>query len=251
MIRENPAKEGKYFTKRKKIWYNRHMEREILAEGLFVWQDPALYRFTEDAIRLAEFAQSAYGRVCDLCAGSGVIGLLLSRLSAVRRVDLVELQKGLCRLAVRSVADSNLEGRVFVHETDLAKAPEELGRESMDCVLCNPPYRPAGEAPARPEIALCRCEVAMDLSGLVRAAGQLLKYGGKFFVSYPSDRLCELICRLHEGGLEPKRIRPLTATRDKSPDAVLVEAKKGARPGTILEPARIRKQKEGKVDLSF
>ena len=220
------------------MWYNRGMEREILAEGLYVWQDPGLYRFTEDALALAEFAASARGRVCDLCAGSGVIGLLLCRRPEVRRVDLVELQPALCQLARRSVRDSGLEERVFAHEGDLALAPDFLGAEGFDAVVCNPPYRPAEEAPSRPDLALCRCEIAMDLPGLVRAAGRLLKFGGKFFVSYPADRLCELICRLHEAGLEPKRLLPLSAP-DRHPDVVLVEAKKGAKPGTILEKTAI------------
>ena len=67
------------------------------------------------------------------------------------------------------------------------------------------------------------------------SASRLIKYGGKLFVCCPASRLAELITALEKEKLEPKRLRMVAARADKAPYLALVEAKKGAAPGMIVE----------------
>src|SRR5437016_1205479 len=84
------------------------------------------YRFSIDALLLAHFAaeaaqtlKPAARHAIDLCAGCGVVGLLLARRLPGCELDLVELQPELARLASEGARRSGLGERVRVHSLDL------------------------------------------------------------------------------------------------------------------------------------
>jgi tRNA1Val (adenine37-N6)-methyltransferase len=65
-----------------------------------VYQNKDGYRFSVDAVLLYAYADMKYAsKIADLCAGSGIIGLLLACKYPDSEVTLVELQKSLFRLA--------------------------------------------------------------------------------------------------------------------------------------------------------
>jgi tRNA1(Val) A37 N6-methylase TrmN6 len=60
-----------------KINSNESLE-DLQCNGLFILQEKDGYRFTSDAVALANFVKvKNNGRVVDLCSGSGVIGILI------------------------------------------------------------------------------------------------------------------------------------------------------------------------------
>ena len=63
-------------------------------------------------------------------------------------------------------------------------------------------------------------------------------YDEVIFCGYgePTERLPELFASLQRQGLEPKRLRLVAARADSAPSLVLVEARRGGKPGLTIEP---------------
>ena len=47
-------------------------------------------------------------------------------------------------MATRSVQINKLNERITIHAEDLRNAPNTLGRESINAIVCNPPYGKQG-----------------------------------------------------------------------------------------------------------
>ena len=206
---------------------------EYLVDDLFVLQSENEYRFTSDAILLANYVQAGRkSEVADLCSGSGVVGILAAYKNEVKSMTLVELQPVLADMSRRSVEMNGLNNVSVVNE-DVRKVAEKIGRERFDAVCCNPPYYRVGEGKTSEyaNIALCRHEIELTLKELVEAAASLIKFGGRFYVVYRADRLAELIYELTLNKLEPKEIVNKLPSPDKEVDTVLITAKRGAEKG--------------------
>ena len=79
----------------------------------------------------------------------------------------------------------------------------------------------------------------------VRAQQQRDQTGGSFALVHKPERLSELMCCLSAHGLEPKRLRLVCHRQDAAPNLVLLEARRGGRPGLRLEPCLILREEDG------
>ncbi len=213
----------------------------ILRGRLALWQPRAGYRFSIDPILLAEFAAlPSLGRVVDIGAGCGIVGLLLATRDAAAQVTLVELQPRLATLCRRNAIENQLASRVKVVQGDIRSPAlrSDLAGASYDLVVSCPPYYVLGRGGVNPtdEEAIARHEVHLPLADLVRAARRLLRPRGRFVVVYPTPRLPELFVALAEQHLTPTRLRIVHPYADEPGQRVLLEAQKGARSSLVIEP---------------
>ena len=84
------------------------------------------------------------GRVLDLCAGSGCVGLAIAAHVPECRVVLGELSEGALRVCKQNVRRNNLDARVTCLSVD-ALEPPTSALWDFDVVVCNPPYIPSGD----------------------------------------------------------------------------------------------------------
>lgn len=216
--------------------------------GLKVIQARAGYRFSLDPILLCGFAgRQGVEAAVDLGTGSGVIPLILSRTSLINRIVGVELQPGLADRARRSVSLNGLEERIEIVEGDLRQLPRELGVGCFDLVLSNPPFRQGGSGRIAPngERAAARHELAGGLADFLKTAALLLRSGGRCCLIYLAERLTDLLVELRRAGLEPKRLRMVQSREGEGARLVLVEARKGGRPGLAVEPPLLIYERDG------
>ena len=103
----------------------------------------------------------------------------------------------------------------------------------------------AGSGPAGRR-AQARREDTLSLEELCRAAAWLLKWGGGFTLVHRPERLAEVMWHLKTCGLEPKRLQLLRHQPQKPVSLLLLEAKKGAAPGLLLEPDLILRDEAGR-----
>ncbi|MBQ3108174.1 MAG: methyltransferase domain-containing protein, partial [Clostridia bacterium] len=160
------------------------------------------------------------------------------------RVTGIELSETAAELSKRSLAYNGLSDIEFFR-MDLKDAPKELGYGKFDLALCNPPYFTAGKVSPEKERALARHEGGCTLCDVCRTASALLKNGGRFSMIYPAESLDTAFASLTEHGLAPKRVRLVLPKQNAAPRRVLIEAKKGAKPGLTFEPCLVMHEEDG------
>lgn len=196
------------------------------------------YRFSLDPVVLARFIKLGNERrVVDLGAGCGILPLLLARLSDAEEFIGVEVQHDLADRAKRNVVLNGLQSRIRILHEDIRSIRNILPVGHADLVVSNPPYRrpDSGRIAPNDERAIARHELSGGLTDFIAAASWLLKNGGQFAAIYLAERLPELMSEMMIAGLEPKRLRMIHPRKGRPAKMVVMEGRKGGRPGLLVE----------------
>ncbi len=221
---------------------------DLQYQGLRLIQQPNAFCFGMDAVLLASFVTLRQrARVADMGTGTGILPVLLSAKEKTATFHAFEIQPDMAEMAARSMALNQLQQRVTVHAMDMARAADVLGHESMDVVVCNPPYGKK-ECTMQSEndgVRLARHEGDTDLEHVASACSAVLRTRGKLYMVFPAPRMLELMDALRKKRLEPKRLRMVCAKADRAPYLLLVEAIKNAKPQLLWLPPLIVYQPDG------
>lgn len=209
--------------------------------------DDALFQPSTDTFLLGDFVRTRRGdRVCDLGAGTGLLGLLLLARQGELSITDIELQPAACKLARCSADMNGLSDRITVEQQDLRRL-SALPRAAFDAVVSNPPYFSADSGAVSPDPVrrAARSEISCTLEDICAAAEQLLRFGGRFSLVYRPERMAELFALLQKYRLEPKRLRFVQHHTDTAPSLLLLECRKGGKPGLAVEPPLLLKDEAG------
>ena len=77
--------------------------------------------------------------ICDLCSGSGAIGISLAKFRQNIKVDLIDNYTIPERVSLINIKENNLESRVSFIKSDLLEKAIE-NKKSYDIIVSNPPY---------------------------------------------------------------------------------------------------------------
>lgn len=196
------------------------------------------YRYSLDPVVLARFIKLGHARrVVDLGTGCGILPLLLAKLGDAEELVGVEVQHDLADRAKRNVVFNGLQSRIRILHEDVRAIRNVFPAGCADLVVSNPPYRrpDSGRIAPNDERAMARHELSGGLTDFIAAASWLLKNGGLFAVIYLAERLPELMSAMMMAGLEPKRLRMVHPCQGQSAKMVLLEGRKGGRPGLQVE----------------
>lgn len=199
-----------------------------------------------DSFLLASLPRLKAGwKVCDLGCGTGLLGLLLLQRRRELTVTGLDIQPEAVRLGKLAAAENRVEDRLFFRLEDLRKTALPAG--SFDLAVCNPPYFPpsAGPLPKGEARRTARTEETCTLEDVCRAAGRLLRWGGAFCLVHKPERLTDLLCALRGEGLEPKRLRLVSLRPERAPSLLLLEARRGGKPGLAVEEPLILENPDG------
>lgn len=206
---------------------------DLQCNNLFIIQEKDGYRFTSDAVALANYVTvKPRGKVVDLCSGSGVIGILVSAKNPVSSVTLVEIQENLADMSRRTLEYNNLTDTISVINSPLQGVHKEIGAGIYDVVVCNPPYKKSGTAldcGAIDTISIAKHEIKVNLEEIIKEASKLLKFGGDFYMVNKEERLVDMMVYLRQYGLECKELKILPSSKGAS--VVMLKARKGGKSG--------------------
>ena len=214
--------------------------------GPVFYYDDALFPPGTDAFLLGDFARPKPGQlVCDLGAGTGLVGLLLLARVPSLALHCVDLSTPALRLAEKTFAANGLDAAC--HLADLRDLAGVLPAGGFHLAVSNPPYFPVGAGPAAAGQArqTARSEAACTIQDLCRAAARLLRWGGTLAVVYRPERLADLLEAMRRSGLEPKRLRLVQHAPGRAPALVLAEGRRGGRPGLQVEPPLLLHHSDG------
>lgn len=192
-----------------------------------------------DSILLADFVRPRQARQgVDLGCGAGILSLLLLEKAPRLHMTGLELRSEAAALARENLRRNGWEERGTVLACDLRDCSSLFPAGAFSLAVANPPYFSLASGAQAPEAgrAGARSERDCSLQELCRAARYLLRSGGSFCLVYRTERLSELFCSLSAAGLEPKRLRLVSARSGAAPKLALVEARRDGRPGLSVEP---------------
>lgn len=225
------------------------MERvdDLQCGGLRLIQDTSLFCFSMDAVLLADFARIPAGaRVVDLGAGNGILEVLLSSRQPDAWYQALEIQKPLYELLERNIHLNELEHKCRTVLGDIRSAPEYFGTGNDVCI-CNPPFeKPADGEPRRAATHIAaRKEVLISFREICRAARRCLRWKGRFCLVHRAHRLAEILCTMHEEGVEPKILRLCAQNAHAAPKTCLVMGQRGAKEGVRVLPQLVLYEDDG------
>ena len=219
---------------------------DLQCDGLQLIQSSEEYRFTTDAVLLANFCKNMQGKTCvEFGAGSGVISLLLAKKKHPKRIVAVEIQPQLCDMMRRSVRLNDLNGVIEVVEDDLKNARNYV--RDADAVVCNPPYRRvgSGEMQLQPNLAICRHEIKATLEDVIANAAKVLNNRGSLYLVHQSERLAEIVTLCSQHNVAVKEILPVCPRPNTPPNLVLIRGVKAGEPDCKLHAPMYVADEEG------
>lgn len=227
------------------------MERidDLQIKGYKIIQDDRYFCFGMDAVLLSDFVRGKKSaKILDMGTGTGIIPILLEAKEKGSSFVGLEIQEESVSLARRSVSLNGLEDRIQIVHGDIKEASKLLKQNVFDIVTCNPPYMTNRHGFTNTEKAksIARHEILCTLDDVVREGAKLVKERGSFYFVHRPFRLAEIIGKLLQYRLEPKRMRLVHPFIDREPNMVLIEAIKGGNSMIKVEPPLIVYEKDGK-----
>ena len=213
-------------------------EPEILWPGGPKLLQARHFRLGTDCVLLADFVNaSGARRGIELGCASGAAMLLLLERSPKLHMTGIEIVPEAAETARENMALNNLTERSEIVTGDIRDHRALFRAGSFDLLVCNPPYFPQGSGalPQDTDRAAARSEIRCSLSELCAAAAYLMQTGGRACFIHRPERLSELLVNLAQAGLEPKRLRLVCRDAQAAPSLVLVEARRGGKPGLTVE----------------
>ena len=190
------------------------------------------------------------GRIVDVGAGVGAVGLALAQRDPLASVDLVEIDPEAATLAERNAERNGLQARTRVLRLDALNPRErrEAGlAESAGCVVTNPPFFDANAVRASPDAGKARAHVmaggqpGATLADWVQASLAMLAPGGRFVMIHRPDALGSILAAIG-GRLGALALLPVHPTIGASAHRLLRLGREGlksaAAPCAWAGPAR-------------
>lgn len=135
---------------------------------------------------LEEIDKNKYKRVCDVCCGSGAIGISIGKLNESAQVICLDISDTACQVTQENINKFNVSDRVKVIKSDLLNEAIK-NHLTFDIILSNPPYIREAEIPSlmedvknyEPYIALSGGADGLDFyRKITKQSLELLEAGG-------------------------------------------------------------------------
>jgi tRNA1(Val) A37 N6-methylase TrmN6 len=215
------------------------------------------HRVGTDAALLVAAAGALEGRIVDVGAGVGAVGLALAQRSSLASVDLLEIDPEVAALAKGNAERNGLQSRTRVLRLDILnpRARREAGlAESAGCVVTNPPFFDAKAVRASPDESKARAhvlagaEAGATLADWIQASVAILAPGGRFVMIHRPDALGAILAGIG-GRLGSLALLPVHPTIGASAHRLLVSGVRGSKAPLRIAPGLILHQVDGRLTV--
>ena len=206
--------------------------------NLKIVQNTNWFSFSLDSVLLANFVNvNNKMNIVDFCTGNAPVPLFLSS-KTYKKIDAVELQKEIYDMARKSIEINNLKGKINLINKDIKDFCKESDTDNYDLITCNPPYfkyNKNANINLNDIKAIARHEISITLDDIFKCAKKILKNDGKIAMVHRTDRLIDVITKMKENNIEPKRLQFIYPFKDSKSNLFLIEGSKNGKTGLILE----------------
>jgi tRNA1(Val) A37 N6-methylase TrmN6 len=217
-------------------------------KDLKIVQDTDCFSFSLDSVLLANFItlRSTTKKIIDLGTGNAPIPLILSTKTNAKIVG-VEIQEEVYKMALKSIQINGLESKIEILNEDVKKLDKLYETDTFDVVVSNPPYfKYNGESlvNGNHHKTIARHEVLLNIDEILRITRKVLKNNGTFGIVHRPERLLEILNKMKQYNIEPKRIRFVYPKENLECNTILIEGTKNGKEGLkILPPLYVRNKK--------
>lgn len=218
-------------------------------KNLKIIQNTKGFCFGIDSVLLSDFAKGIKKNsiVVDIGTGTGIISILLSAKTDIKKIYGIEIQEDVANMAKRSVALNELEDKIEVINTNIKDIFNFLEPNKIDAIVTNPPYMKlnTGAQNEEKKKLISRHEVECTLEDIIKISYKLLKSNGEFYMVHRAERIVDILYYLRQYKLEPKVLRFIQPKENKEPNLVLIKAVKNAGYQLTLEKPLIIYNNDG------
>ncbi|PSM51280.1 tRNA m6A37 methyltransferase [Campylobacter blaseri] len=194
---------------------------------MIIYQFKDGYRYNSDTIMLYHFTKDLKpkGKILEVGAGSGVLGLLLARDLKDSNVTLLDIQKENINLCIKNSKVNNIECEIIEADYKSFKS-----NERFDLIVSNPPYYHDGVRKSENEhLSISRYSSNLSLENLIKNSSSHLKSHGSLVFCYDAKQLMYISHLLLENKFSMTKLKFIYPKKGKSAKVVLAEAKKSSK----------------------
>ena len=204
---------------------------------MLLYQPQSGYCYNSDSVFLYHFISSfaPRGRVLDVGAGCGVVGLLVARDNPKVKLEAVEKQETFMEYAAINARVNKID--YVLHKGDFL----ELGEyQAYDYVISNPPFYHEGVSKSENEMLLnARYNSNLPLSAFFKKVSQILKPNSHFIFCYDPSQFGLICAELDRVKMRVVDVRFVHPKLDKKASLVMIHARNGSKSMMQIHPPLI------------
>jgi tRNA1(Val) A37 N6-methylase TrmN6 len=194
---------------------------------MLLYQPESGYCYNSDSIFLYDFisAFKPKGKVLDVGAGCGVVGLLVARDNENVVLEAVEKQAAFREYAKVNARVNKIALRL--HEGDFLSLSLQT---KYDYIISNPPFYPQGVQKSENEMLFhARYNIHLPLSDFFKKVSQLLKPKAHFIFCYDATQFGDICSELARVKMRIVDVQFVHPKRERAASLVLVHARNGSK----------------------
>lgn len=205
-----------------------------------IYQNDDWFLFSLDSLLLANFVtlRKRDKKILDLCTGNAPVAMFLAMKSKASIVG-IELQKEIYDLGEKSVIENAMDKQITLINDDIRNISKYYETDSFDVITCNPPYFKVNDTKMINDNkikSIARHEIMCNLDSILEISKKMLRTGGVIALVYPVSRLIEIIYKMKENNIEPKKMQIIYPKQGKSANLLLIEGVKNGKSSLKIMP---------------
>ena len=192
-----------------------------------LYQPESGYCYNSDSIYLYDFIDSfkPRGRMLDVGAGCGIVGLLVARDNEKVELHAVEKQEIFVKYATKNAEANSIPYQI--HHTDFLDFQDTQG---FDYIVSNPPFYHDGASKSEDEMLFnARYNVNLPMKEFFTKVHRLLKHQGHFIFCYDAKQFAFLCAELHAAKLRVVDVKFVHPKSDRSASLVMLHVRKNSK----------------------
>jgi len=194
---------------------------------MLLYQPESGYCYNSDSIFLYDFIDSfkPKGRVLDVGAGCGVLGLLVARDNKKVKLEAVEKQEPFIHYAQTNARVNKIEYKM--HEGDFLELAEYV---KYDYIISNPPFYHDGASRSEDEMLFnARYNINLPIKDFFKKVSRVLKPQSHFIFCYDASQFGLICAELDKVNLRVIDVQFVHPKIDKKASLVMIHARNGSK----------------------
>ena len=194
---------------------------------MLLYQPESGYCYNSDSLFLYDFIISLKprGRMLDVGAGCGIVGLLVARDAKGIELEAVEKQDMFAQYATNNARVNNIDYKLY-NDNFLALHVED----KYDYIVSNPPFYPDGATKSEDDMLYqARYNVNLPMNKFFKKVSQLLKPKSHFVFCYDATQFGLICAELDKVNMRVVDVQFVHPKKDRVASLVLVHARNGSK----------------------